>query len=156
MLLFIVIVCKVLLDLYLNTRSGYLLRAAGDNDTLVTSLAMDKGKIKIIGLAISNAFTALAGSIYCQHRGFFEITIGTGAMVISLASVIIGTQVFKRFGAVKATTAVILGSILYQSCVSLAIALGMEPSDLKLITSTLFLLILMAGNFNGKKGKIHA
>lgn len=155
LLFLIVILCKLLLDLYLKTRSGYLLRAVGDNETLVTSLAKDKGKVKIVGLAIANAFAALSGGIYCQQKGFFEITIGTGAIVIGLASVIIGTQLFRHFTAVKATTAVILGSILYKGCVSLAISLGMKANDLKLITAILFLLILVAGNLNGKKGHIH-
>ena len=97
----IVLVCKVLLDAYLKTRSGYLLRAVGDNDVLVTSLAKDKGMVKIVGLAIANGFAALAGSVYCQQKGFFEISIGTGTMVIGLANVIIGTQLFKRVGFVK-------------------------------------------------------
>ena len=67
----IVMICKVLLDAYLQTRSGYLLRAVGDNDVLVTSLAKDKGLVKIVGLAIANGFAALAGSVYCQQKGFF-------------------------------------------------------------------------------------
>src|SRR5699024_2202668 len=87
-LLAITIVCKLLLDAYLKTRSGYLLRAVGDNDVLVTSLAKDKGMVKIVGLAIANGFAALAGSIYCQQKGFFEISTGTGTMVIGLANVI--------------------------------------------------------------------
>ena len=152
----IVVVCKILLDLYLNTRSGYLLRATGDNDVLVTSLAKDKGMVRILGLAIANGFVALAGSIYCQHNGFFEISTGTGTIVICLASVIIGTKMLKRFSAVKATTAVIIGSIVYKACVSFAISLGMTASDLKLITSVLFLAILVASSNKGRKVKAHA
>ena len=91
-LLLIVLACKFLLDLYLNTRSGFLLRAVGDNETLVTSLAKDKGTVKIAGLAIANGFAALAGSIYCQHKGFFEISAGTGTIVMGLASVIIRSE----------------------------------------------------------------
>ena len=155
-LLVIVAVCKILLDLYLKTRSGYLLRAVGDNEVLVTSLAKDKGMVKVIGLAIANGFAALAGSVYCHQNGFFEISSGTGTMVIGLASVIIGTKLLKRFHAVKATTAVIIGSIVYKACVSVAIALGMEASDLKLITSVLFLLILVLSNNKGRKVKAHA
>ena len=155
-LLVIVVICKVLLDWYLQTRSGYLLRAVGDNDVLVTSLAKDKGVVKIVGLAIANGFAALAGYVYCQQKSFFEISIGTGTMVIGLASVIIGTKVFNRFGFLKSTTAVILGSIVYKACVSIAIAMGMKPSDLKLITSILFLLILVFSNQKEKKVKAHA
>lgn len=156
MLFAIVLICKVLLDLYLKTRSGLLLRAVGDNDALVTSLAKDKGYVKIVGLAIANGFAALAGSIYCQQKGFFEISIGTGTIVIGLANVIIGTQLFKRFGLIKSTTAVIIGSIIYKGCVSLAIFAGMEANDLKLITAVLFLIILVASNDRRRKVKSHA
>ncbi len=168
-LFIIVLVCKILLDLYLKTRSGYLLRAAGDNEVLVTSLAKDKGTVKILGLAIANGFAALAGCIYCQQKGFFEISMGTGTIVIGLANVIIGTQLFRRISFVKATTAVIIGSILYKACVSIALSLGgaihigrvtisipITASDLKLATSVLFLIILVLGGRQGKKVKNHA
>jgi putative ABC transport system permease protein len=152
----IVIIVKLLLDQYLKTRSGYLLRAVGDNETLVTSLARDKGMVKIIGLAIANGLAALAGSVYCQQKGFFEISMGTGTIVIGLANVIIGTKLFQRVGFVKSTTAVIIGSVIYKACVSFAIYLGMEASDLKLITSALFLAILVLSNGREKKVKPHA
>lgn len=152
----IVLIVKVLLDLYLKTRSGYLLRAVGDNETLVTSLAKDKGTVKILGLAIANGLAALAGSVYSQQKGFFEISMGTGTIVIGLANVIIGTKLLKRFGAIKATTAVIIGSIVYKACVSIAIFFGMEASDLKIITSALFLGILVISNGREKKVKKHA
>ena len=164
----IVMICKVLLDAYLQTRSGYLLRAVGDNDVLVTSLAKDKGLVKIVGLAIANGFAALAGSVYCQQKGFFEISIGTGTMVIGLANVIIGTQLLKRVGFIRSTTAVIIGSIVYKACVSIALLLNdlhiagldlsipVTASDLKLITSVLFLIILVVSPSGGKKVKIHA
>ena len=166
----IVLACKLLLDAYLKTRSGYLLRAVGDNDVLVTSMAKDKGMVKIVGLAIANGFAALAGSVYCQQKGFFDISIGTGTIVIGLANVIIGTQLFKRFGFVKSTTAVIIGSIIYKACVSLALLLNdihvnlgvirftisVTASDLKLITAILFLIILVLSSSRGKKVKSHA
>lgn len=152
----IVLLCKILLDLFLKTRVGYLLRAVGDNEVLVTSLAKDKGMVKILGLALANGFVALAGCVYCQQKGFFEVSTGTGTMVIGLASVIIGTKLLKRFHGVKATTAVIFGSIVYKACVSLAIALGMAASDLKLITAVLFLIILVASNRKERKVKAHA
>ena len=164
----IVMICKVLLDAYLQTRSGYLLRAVGDNDVLVTSLAKDKGLVKIVGLAIANGFAALAGSVYCQQKGFFEISIGTGTMVIGLANVIIGTQLLKRVGFIRSTTAVIIGSIVYKACVSIALLLNdlhiagldlsipVTASDLKLITSVLSLIILVVSPSGGKKVKSHA
>lgn len=155
-LVVIVLIVKILLDLFLKTRSGYLLRAVGDNETLVTSLAKDKGTVKILGLSIANGLAALAGSVYCQQKGFFDISMGTGTIVIGLANVIIGTKLLKRFGAIKATTAVIVGSIVYKGCVSLAIFFGMEASDLRIITSALFLGILVISNEREKKVKNHA
>lgn len=150
-LLVIVLAVKILLDLYLETRSGYLLRAVGNNETLVTSLAKDKGSVKILGLALANGLAALAGAIYCQQKGFFEISIGTGTMVMGLASVIIGTRVFARFGKVKATTAVILGTIVYKACISAAMALGLQTLYMKLITSLFFLIILVVSENRKKK-----
>lgn len=152
-LLVIVLVMKLLLDLYLKTKSGYLLRAVGDNDVLVTSLAKDKGTVKIIGLAIANAFVALSGSIYAQKSGFFEISTGTGTIVIGLASVIIGTNIFKKVTVVKATTAVIAGSLIYKLCVAIAIRCGMEASDLKLVIAILFLGILVLSNERKRRVK---
>lgn len=149
-LLLIVIIVKVILDLYMKTRSGYLLRAVGDNETLVTSLAKNKGSVKIMGLALANGLAALAGSVYCQQTGFFELSTGTGTIVLGLASVIIGTKVFARFGKMKTTTAVILGTIVYKACVSAAMAVGLKTFYLKLITSILFLLILVVSE-NGRK-----
>lgn len=154
-LLIITLICKVLLDFYLKTRSGYLLRAVGDNEVLVTSLARDKGSVKIVGLAIANGFAALGGCVYTQQKGFFDIGMGTGTIVIGLANVIIGTQLFKRFGFVKSTTAVILGSIIYKGCVSFAISRGLASTDLKFVTAVLFLLILVLSNQRKAKVKIH-
>lgn len=151
-LLIIVIVMKLLLDLYLKTKSGYLLRAVGDNGTLVTSLAKDKGLVKIIGLSISNALVALSGSIFAQKSGFFEISSGTGTVVIGLASVIIGINIFRHF---KATTAVIFGAIIYKACVAIAIGAGLAASDLKLITAVLFLIILIISNDRKRRVKSH-
>lgn len=150
-LLVIILAVKVLLDLYLETRSGYLLRAVGNNETLVTSLAKDKGSVKILGLALANGLAALAGAVYCQQKGFFEISIGTGTMVMGLASVIIGTRVFARFGKIKATTAVILGTIVYKACISAAMALGLQTLYMKLITSLFFLIILVVSENRKKK-----
>ena len=157
LLILIVLLMKVLLDLFLRTKVGYLLRAVGDNELVVTSLACDKGRVKIIGLMIANGFAALSGAVLCQHQRMFEISIGTGAMVLGLASVIIGLSLLRRLSFVKATTAVVVGAVIYKMCVSFAIACGMGASDLKLITATLFLLILAAGLLKkGRKEKRHA
>lgn len=147
---------KLLLDFFLKSRAGFLLRAAGDNETVVTALAKDKGTVKIWGLMLANALAALSGGVLCQQQRMFEISMGTGAMVLGLASVIIGVNLFARAQHVKDTTAVIIGAMIYKMCVSLAIACGLGASDLKLITAVLFLLILSSGLLKKKGGKKHA
>lgn len=134
--------CKILLDLYMKTKSGYLLRAVGDNDTLVTALAKDPGNVKILGLALANGLVALAGSVFAQEERVFEISMGTGAIVIGLASVIIGTSLFQKLSFFRTTTAVLIGSVIYKGCVALALR-NFEPQAMKLTTAVLFLIILI-------------
>ena len=83
------------------------IRDRGDNESLVTALAKDKGLVKIIGLALANGLAALAGAVYCQKNGNFAIEMGTGTMVIGLANVIIGTKLFQKVGILKSTTAAV-------------------------------------------------
>jgi putative ABC transport system permease protein len=153
--LVVALVAKLLLDAYLKTKSGYLLRAAGDNSNVVTALAKDCGSVKILGLAISNGLVALSGSVLSQQQRFFDVTMGTGTIVMGLAIVIIGTNIFRNISFVKATSAVFVGSILYKACVSIAISCGLSSNDMKLVTAVLFLAILVAGNLK-KGGKIRA
>lgn len=187
----VTIAAKILMDLYFKTKSGYLLRAVGDNSALVTTLAKDSGNVKIMGLTLANALVALSGSVMSQQQRFFEISMGTGTMVIGLASVIIGTNLFKKVTFVKATTTVIIGSIIYKACISIAMDVSIaviiaiitavicmvfiknkviykiiitaacsttiyflckfllpydiSASDMKLVTSVLFLIILILG-----------
>lgn len=141
---------KLLLDAYLKTKSGMLLRAVGDNSALVTSLAKDNGRVKILGLVLANALVALSGAIVCQEQRSFSATMGTGQMVFGLATVIIGTTLFRKLDFVKGTTAVVIGSILYKACIQIAIVAGLPANLLKLVTAVLFLIILVLGGMKGK------
>ena len=167
-ILLVAVVSKLLLDFYLKTRSGYLLRAVGDNEVLVTSLAKDKGNVKILGLAISNGLVALAGSVFCQQQGVFDISSGTGSMVIGLASVIVGTSLYRVFtklkpfrkkSYIKVTTFVFLGAVLYKACTGLAIRYFM-PQSMKMISAlfllAVLLLMLVFDNMDKKKVKKNA
>lgn len=149
------LICKVLLDLYLKTKSGYLLRAAGDNEVVVTALAKDQGNVKILGLSIANGLVALAGCIFAQEERVFEISMGTGAIVIGLASVIIGTSMLKKVSALKGTSAVMIGAVIYKVCVAVAIR-NFEPQSMKLITAVLFLIILIISMERKSKVKKNA
>ena len=153
-ILVITLIMKFILDWYMNTKSGYLLRAVGDNETIVTSMGVDKGTIKIIGLAIANGLVSLSGCIFAQQQRYFDISMGTGTMVIGLASVIIGISLLKKVTFIRVTTSVIIGSIVYKACVAIAIRLGMPSSDLKLITAVLFLIILVLGMDRKKRKKV--
>lgn len=144
------LIFKLLLDAYLKSKSGMLLRAVGDNSALVTSLAKDNGRVKILGLVLANALVALSGAIVCQEQRSFSATMGTGQMVFGLATVIIGTTLFRKLDFVKGTTAVVIGSILYKACIQIAIVAGLPANLLKLVTAVLFLIILVLGGMKGK------
>jgi putative ABC transport system permease protein len=164
----IILVVKLALDLYFKTKSGLLLRAVGDNASLVTTLGKDRGNVKILGLMISNALVALGGCIVCHEQRSFNATMGTGQLVFGLAAVIIGVSIMNFYAAspvsrglrgVKGlkwlaspagTTAVILGSVLYKMCIQLAMSLGMPANMMKFITAALFLLVLVV---SGRKGE---
>ncbi len=154
--LVLVLLLKIILDLYFKTKNGMLLKATGDNAALVTTLAKDKGKMKILGLVLANALVALAGAVVCHEQRGFSSTMGTGQMVFGLAAVIIGTTIFKKLSFVKGTTAVIVGSVVYKCCIQLAISLGLPANLLKLVTAVLFLVILVLGNMGERRGKSHA
>ncbi len=154
-IIIITLAAKLLMDWFLSTKAGFLLRAAGDNPALVTSLAKDQGKVKILGLMIANALVALSGAVMCQQQRYFDISMGTGAMVIGLASVIIGTNLFRRAHFMKSTTMAVIGSIFYKACVAVALQLGLDASFMKLITAVLFLIILVTSQFRPKKVRLH-
>ena len=169
----LVIVIKLLLDAYFHTKSGLLLRAVGDNATLVTTLAQNKGNMKVLGVVIANALVALCGGVLCQEQRSYSAVMGIGQVVFGLATVIIGISLIRFFTRSKVsqslrkvrglrflatpqgTTAVLLGSILYKFCIQIAINAGLPANMLKFITAALFLLVLVIA---GRKGEeiIHA
>ncbi len=140
---FMAMLCKILLDLYLKTKSGLLLQATGNNEQYVIMLAKDPGVSKIIGLALGNGFAALAGSVIAQSKGSADQQMGVGMVVLGLASVIVGLSVFKKIPKIKATTMVVLGSIVYKAVLSTALALGLPTEYLKLLMAVLFVVALV-------------
>lgn len=154
------VIAKYLLDWYLRTKSGFLLRSTGDNESLVITLAQNPGTSKIIGLAVANGLVALAGAIYCQYSKAFNVGSGTGTVVMGLAAVIIGGTVFRKLRFLRITTGVLLGMVVYKACISLALAAGLRAQDTNLMVTILFILTLTLNEFvfqKKKKGdKIHA
>ena len=148
--LVVAVVCKLLLDVFLKTKSGLLLRATGNNEKYVTLLSRDPGNSKILGLALGNGFAALAGSVIAQSKGSADQQMGVGMVVLGLASVIIGLSVFKK-SRLKATTMVILGSVAYKAVLTVALGLGLPTEYLKLLMALLFTLALVSTNFFSKR-----
>ena len=149
----IMLVAKFLLDWYLRTKSGFLLRSAGSNEGLVVTLAQNPGTIKIIGLAISNGLVALAGAVNSQYTRQFSVGAGTGTVVMGLAAVIIGSTIFKKIGFLRATTGVLCGMVVYKACTYAALSSGLLPSDTNLIITVLFVVTLILNEILSKKEK---
>ena len=168
LILLVAVVSKLLLDFYLKTRSGYLLRAVGDNEVLVTSLAKDKGNVKNPGTGHFQWSGCPGRFCILQQQGVFDISSGTGSMVIGLASVIVGTSLYRVFtklkpfrkkSYIKVTTFVFLGAVLYKACTGLAIRYFM-PQSMKMISAlfllAVLLLMLVFDNMDKKKVKKNA
>ncbi|MDU1336640.1 MAG: ABC transporter permease [Clostridium butyricum] len=154
------IIVKILLDLYLKTKSGFLLIAVGDNEQVVSSLGVNKDMVKILGLLISNALSATAGAVTAQYQGFADVGMGTGTVVMGLAAVIIGTSLFEKMSFIKATTLSIIGAIIYKGAIALVLkygaVIGLTANDLKLMTAIIVVIALCSNNgvFRMKKKKL--
>lgn len=151
-ILAIVVVIKIILDLFLKTKTGFLLVAVGDNEQVVSSLGVNKNIIKVLGLSISNALVALSGALTAQNQGFSDVTMGTGIVVMGLAAVIIGTSIFGKLSIIKVTTLSIFGAIIYKLVVAVALWMKLNPNDLKILTAIL-VAIALASNSGAFKMK---
>lgn len=143
---------KLMLDVFFKTKCGLLLRAAGDNDKFVTTLSVDSGNSKILGIAIGNAYAAVAGALYSHISGNVNQSMGIGMVVIGLASLIIGMSLFKKVHFLRPTTKVIIGAVIYQACLTIAQKLGMPSAYNKLIMAVIFTLALVLSEKTKKKG----
>ncbi|GAG21381.1 unnamed protein product [marine sediment metagenome] len=121
----------------LRTEFGFFLRAAGENPTVVTRSGISVGVFTVIGLAMANALIAFGGGLLAQIHGFADIGMGTGLIVIALASLLIGEAVLAPRSVPRLLAAAIVGSWLYQFVLAIGLRLGMDPRDLKLTTGVL-------------------
>lgn len=158
-LVILLILAKITIDYLLKTKFGFALKALGDNETLVISLGIDEKKLKIYGLMIANSFVALSGAILAQYQGFADVGMGTGTIITGLASIIIGEAIFKKKSFISMSMTVILGTIIYRTIIAMSLKLGMNASDLKLITSILVVGIIFLKekkSLLGRGGKKYA
>lgn len=148
----VAVLVKILIDLYLKTKSGMLLRATGDNEKFACMLGKDPGNSKILGLAVGNGAAALAGSLIAQSRGNANQSMGLGMVIIGLASLIIGISVLGKIKWLKPTTMVIVGAVIYQACLGIASLLGVPSAYNKLIMAGLFTVaLIVSGKFGEKR-----
>ncbi|EFM12372.1 inner-membrane translocator [Paenibacillus curdlanolyticus YK9] len=138
----IIIVHVILLNVFLTTRFGLALRATGNNEHMARSVGVNTDITKWTGLALSNGLVALSGAVLAQFQSFTDIGMGQGVIVIGLASVIIGEVIFTNSSMLKSLVAVVLGSIVYRFVIAIALQMGMPPTDLKLVSSTIVVLVL--------------
>ena len=143
-----------ILYMFLQTRLGFVFRATGDNEEMVRAAGVSGDSMKVMGFAISNGLVGLAGGMLAQNQGFADINSGTGMMVIGLASVILGEVVFGTSGLLRRLIAAALGAVLYRVIISEALYLGMESSDLKLVSAVIVAVALYLGILGEKGAKI--
>jgi len=138
--------CVIFFTLFFKTKLGYLLKGIGDNENMITSLGINTGSIKIFALSLSNAFIALSGGVLAQYQGFSDINMGTGTMIMGLASIVIGYNVFRKISLSNSSIFCIIGTLLYRTSIALSLRVGFNPSDLKLISSIIVVIALSIGN----------
>lgn len=136
---------KLLLDLFLMTGYGLAMRAAGANARMARANGVDVGRMTVVGLAIANGLTGLAGALFAQMMGAADVSMGIGVIVVALAAVICGTALLPARSVIVATLACVAGSLVYRLAVALALnsdMLGFTASDVNLVSAVLVALAL--------------
>lgn len=150
----VLIVVIIALYLFLQTRLGFVFRATGDNEDMVRACGVSCDAMKLMGFALSNGLVGLSGGMLAQNQAFADINSGVGMMVIGLASVILGEVVFGTKSLGRRLVAASLGAILYRIILSQALYLGMESTDMKLVSAVIVAAALALGVIGEKGVKI--
>jgi len=132
----------ILLVLFLRTRLGLSIRATGDNPDMVRASSINTGFTVTIGLMLSNSMTALSGAVLAQYQKTADINLGTGMVIIGLASLIIGETLLPRGKMLAKALGAILGSIVYRFIIAIALRLDLPSECLKLISATIVALAI--------------
>jgi len=134
----VVLVLKLLLDLFLHTQLGLAIRATGDNEEMARAEGINTDTTKLVGLSLSNGLVALAGALFAQYQGFADIGMGIGMIIAGLASVITGEALIRGRTISLITMEVVMGAIAYRLAIAAALRwgynFGFKPTDLKLHT----------------------
>ena len=141
--LLLAIVCKLGLDWFLRTDFGMAMRATGDNPLMITAQGVDTRRMKVMGLALANGLVGLAGALIAQYQGFADVGMGIGSLVAGIAAVIIGETLTGRRSLPWIVAGVAIGSAVFRLLIALALQVGLNPIDLKLVTAV-FVFIALA------------
>ena len=145
------IVAAVLVVLFLNTRLGLSIRATGDNPDMVRASSINTGFTITVGLCISNALTALSGAVLAQYQKTADINLGTGMVIIGLASLIIGETIFRSRSLWLKALGALVGCIVYRFIIAIALRLDIPSECLKLVSAIIVALAIALPNIK-KKG----
>lgn len=141
--LFFCVLSVAVLYWFFGTELGSAIRATGNNEKMIRALGVNTDHMKLVALALSNGFIALSGSLVAQNQKVADVGSGTGAIVIGLASIVIGEVLFAKATSFKwRLVGIIVGSIVYRMIVAIVLQLGMRSSDLKLMTAILVAIAL--------------
>lgn len=152
--LIITVIFSLILLWFFRTNIGTAMRATGDNDQMIRALGVNTNVMIIAGVALSNGFIALAGSMLAQFQGFADVQMGIGMMVWGLASVIIGEALISENKLGLVIAGAVIGAVVFRLLVAIALRWGMNPNDLKLITAGFVFLALIIPGFMKKTKKI--
>ena len=142
----------LIITLFLKTDLGIAMRATGNNPVMASANGVNVGWMTIFGVAFANGMVGVSGGLVAQYQGFADIGMGIGTVVIGLAAVIIGESVF-RFNSIGAKVcSVVIGSVIFRMIIAIALYVGMNPIDLKLLTAVfVFLTLVISKSVAGKK-----
>lgn len=143
----------LLLTWLLKTDFGIAMRATGNSATMTRALGVNNDRMKITGLAMANALTALSGYLVSQYQGFTDINMGIGIVITGLGSVLIADALRLWFNITSIGVQIILviaGSIVFQMVLAVTLSLGVDPNMLKLITALFVLLIVALPRVSGQ------
>lgn len=131
------------LNWFLATDIGVAIRATGDNEPMARSQGVSTDRVKVLGLALSNALVGACGALLAQFSGFSDISMGIGMIVAGLASVIVGQAIIGSRSVWVSIVAVIVGSVIYRGVIQIALNAGLDPNDMKLISAVLVVVALI-------------
>lgn len=150
-----VVIVTLLIGYLLKTDFGIAMRATGNSESMIRALGVNTDRMKITGLALANALTAVSGYLVSQLQGYTDISMGIGIVIIGLGSVIIAETLINWFKITSVWLSLILvlsGAVIFQLVLAVTLDIGIDANLLKLVTAAFVLLIVSSPRLNFFKG----